>query len=156
MIHLRDMQPQEFAGYAEYFLKDYAIEIASNYGLAATAAQARAERELAADLGQGTATPGQALLCIVDDQDALLGYAWCRPDADSSSVFVLDFHILPAHQGKGLGKQALALLEAHFARAGFSEIRLRVAADNARARHVYDVGGFRVTGINMAKPLKPL
>jgi RimJ/RimL family protein N-acetyltransferase len=33
------------------------------------------------------------------------------------------------------------------------QIKLRVAGDNERARHLYEVSGFQVTGINMSKPL---
>ncbi|WP_263071056.1 GNAT family N-acetyltransferase, partial [Enterobacter huaxiensis] len=36
---------------------------------------------------------------------------------------------------------------------GFKEIRLRVAGDNVRARHVYETRGFLVTGINMSKSI---
>ncbi|GJK95233.1 hypothetical protein TUM17569_06940 [Klebsiella oxytoca] len=34
---------------------------------------------------------------------------------------------------------------------GISQVKLRVAGDNPRARHLYDAAGFRVTGVNMSK-----
>ena len=43
--------------------------------------------------------------------------------------------------------------ESHLKGKGFEQIKLRVAADNARARHVYEVTGFRVTGVNMSKAI---
>ncbi|WP_409526801.1 GNAT family N-acetyltransferase [Rhizobium sp. P40RR-XXII] len=49
--------------------------------------------------------------------------------------------------------RALDVLENELKRNGFQQIKLRVADDNKRARHVYEVMGFRVTGINMSKPL---
>jgi len=36
---------------------------------------------------------------------------------------------------------------------GFTRIKLRVAEDNKRAKHVYDVSGFRVTGVNLSKAI---
>lgn len=83
--------------------------------------------------------------------DVVIGYVWYRPDKDSRSAFVSDFHILPAHQGNGYGKGALSALEATLSDKGFEQIRLRVAADNERAHHIYRTGGFRTTGINMSK-----
>ncbi len=65
----------------------------------------------------------------------------------------MDFSIFPAYQGQGFSKQALMALEQDLKRKGFAQIKLLVAPDNQRARHVYDVTGFRVTGIHMSKPL---
>jgi len=70
------------------------------------------------------------------------------------SIFIKDFHIFVPHQGKGFGKQALHALEAELAQAGFEQIKLRVAEDNKRAKHVYGATGFRVTGVNMSKIIK--
>ena len=47
----------------------------------------------------------------------------------------------------------MALLESDLRAGGFTQIKLRVAGDNDRARHVYEVSGFRVTGINMSKTI---
>lgn len=156
MIVLRPMRDGEYAAYLDYFIPDYAVEIASNYGLSADQSLAQAKREIADDLPDGVHTSGQSLLCLVEpaaDPEAVIGYLWYKPDAAMRAVFINDFHILPAYQGKGLGKQALAVLENELKRQGFAEIRLRVAEDNSRARHVYEGTGFRVTGINMSKSL---
>ena len=151
-IVLRPMRPDEFAAYLEYFIPDYAAEIASNYGLSASAAESRAQREVTEDLPLGSNSPGQTLLCITMDE-TLIGYFWIRILADPEIAFVADFHILQAHQGQGLGRQALAALEARLALQGIRHLRLRVAADNARALHLYKSGGFCTTGINMSKPI---
>ena len=152
MLLLRPMRADEFAGFEAYFIPDYAAELARNFDLEAGEAQARAMAELGRDLPQGVATPGATLLCIAQD-DSVLGYLWCKADPESRSVFIYDFCILPAHRGKGFAKQALAALGARFAKLGFTELRLRVAADNDHARQVYLASGFRVTGFNMQKPI---
>ncbi|CAN7569623.1 MULTISPECIES: GNAT family N-acetyltransferase [Ensifer] len=156
MISFRPMLESEYAGYLAYFIPDYATEIAANYGLPDADALAQATGEIAEDLPQGVGTPGNVLLCLIDSESAEhVGYLWYRPDAKGRSAFISDFHILPTHQGKGLGKLAIEALEAELLANGFDQIKLRVAEDNSRARHVYEATGFRVTGTNMSKTLKP-
>lgn len=156
MISLKPMLDIEFTGYLDYFIPDYASEIASNYRLLEHEALAQAKREIAADLPDGVDTTGQVLLCLVDrapGSEKLVGYLWYKPNLETRAAFINDFHILPEYQGRGLGKRALELLEIELKREGFQQIKLRVADDNKRARHVYEVTGFQVTGINMSKTL---
>jgi ribosomal protein S18 acetylase RimI-like enzyme len=157
MISFRPMRDNEYPAYLDYFIADYATEIAANYGLSAPQALARAKQEIANDLPLGINTPGEVMLCIVNQtskSESVAGYLWYRPDLAGRSVFIKDFHILGAHQGKGFGKQALHALEVELTRTGFEQIRLRVAEDNKRAKHVYEASGFRVTGVNMGKTIK--
>ncbi|PSH68690.1 GNAT family N-acetyltransferase [Phyllobacterium brassicacearum] len=157
MISSRPMRDSEYPGYLEYFLPDYAAEISTNYGLSSLEALVQAKREIAHDLPYGVDTPGEVVLCVVNrtsDTESVVGYLWYRPDLAARSAFIKDFHIFAQHQGKGLGKQALNALEAELSRAGFEQIKLRVAEDNKRAKHVYETTGFRVTGVNMSKTIK--
>lgn len=157
MIALRPMRKDEYSGYLSYFIPDYAAEISRNFGFSQAEALAQAKREIADDLPDGPDTAGEVLLAITESalgSDAVVGYFWYRPNETSRSVFISDFHILPAYQGNGYGKSALAALEAALCEAGFEHVRLRVAADNGRAHHLYESGGFRTTGINMSKSIK--
>ena len=149
-IVLRPMRADEFDGYLDYFVPDYAAEISSNYGLPDDKAREKALREISEDLAQGVDTLGHALLCITDRAD-VIGYLWYKPDRQARSVFIYDFCILAAHQGKGFGKQALSAFEALLVSEGFEQIELRVAADNERAQNLYLKGGFHATGINMIR-----
>ena len=156
MILLRPMRDSEYAAYLDYFIPDYAAEVASTYGLSADDALARVKREIAADLPDGVHTSGHRLLCLVLPTGAaeeVIGYLWYKPDAEKRSAFINDFEILPPHRGKGLGKQAMAILASALQDEGFEQIKLRVAEDNQRARHVYEATGFQVTGVNMSKSL---
>lgn len=144
------MRPDEFDGYLDYFIPDYATEISANYDLPHDDALARASQEVSEDLAQGVDTVDHVLLCIADSAD-VIGYLWYKPDREARSVFIYDFCILPAHQGKGYGRQALKLLETMLAKDGFQQIGLRVAADNERAQHLYLKGGYQTTGINMIR-----
>lgn len=94
------------------------------------------------------------MVCLIQEIDStemLIGYLWYKPDTSMRSVFIYDFCILEEYQGNGLGKQALQAFERDLRSQSFEQIKLRVAADNERARHVYEVTGFRVTGVNMCK-----
>jgi ribosomal protein S18 acetylase RimI-like enzyme len=69
------------------------------------------------------------------------------------SIFICDFHIFNSCQGMGFGKQTLRAFEEYLRNKGFKEIRLRVAGDNTRARHIYESSGFGITGVNMSKAI---
>ncbi|MHC5233964.1 GNAT family N-acetyltransferase [Brucella sp. LJL56] len=156
MLQLRPMREDEFPTYLGYFIPDYAAEVASSYRLSDVAALDQVKREMASDLPEGVDTTDQILLCLIDpvcSPDKPLGYLWYKQDPAKHVAFIMDFYIFPSFQGKGYGKLALATLEMDLKRDGFRQIKLRVAADNARAKHVYDATGFHVTGINMNKSL---
>jgi len=152
MIMLRPMQTEEYPGYVEYFIADYAREIASNYSLSSEDALARATKEIADSLPDGVNTSGQILLCLMN-ADKHVGYLWYKPDAVMQTVFIYDFHIFSEFQGLGMGKAALHTFEQRLQEQGFQQIRLRVAGDNSRAQRLYEVSGFGVTGINMSKTI---
>ena len=158
MISLRPMLGSEYPAFLDYFIPDYAADISANYGLSSLDALAHVKQEIANDLPHGVNTSGEVMLCVINhasDAESVVGYLWYRPDLATRSAFIKDFHIFAPQQGKGFGKQALNALEAELVRAaGFDRIKLRVAQDNKRAMHLYDVTGFRVTGINMSKTIK--
>ncbi|WP_226570208.1 GNAT family N-acetyltransferase [Mangrovibacter yixingensis] len=157
MIEFRPMREYEYPGYLEYFITDYAREISANYKLTPDDALARANKEIAESLPGGVKTSGHVLVCLIshsDDSEKHIGYLWYKPDAIMRSVYIYDFYIFDTCQGQGLGKHALWEFEHEMQKQGFTEIRLRVAGDNERARHVYEAVGFGVTGINMSKSIQ--
>lgn len=157
------MGEADFPAYRDYFIDDYAQDLASNHGLTLADARQQAEASLLQYLPRGAATPDQSLLCIVPVSDntgnevaptaAIAGYLWHSIDSAAHTTFVYDFYILPAHRGLGYGKAAMAALEAELNCLGISQIKLRVAYDNPRARALYEELGFHITGYNMAKTL---
>ena len=156
MVSFRSMTEEEYSAYLEYFIPDYAIEIASNYRMSKSDSLTMARQEISKLLAEGVNTHGQILLSIFAKLDVFerhIGYLWYKPDAAMRTVFIYDFHIFNSVQGGGLGKQALRAFEEDLQDKGFKEIRLRVAGDNARAFHVYESSGFGVTGINMSKAI---
>lgn len=152
MISLRNMREDEFSGYLDYFIPDYANEIMSNYGSTPAEALKRAKDEAATSLSQGVATKEQVLLCILL-ADQHIGYFWYRHQTDAQSIFIFDFAILERFRGNGYGRAAMLALEDHLKLKNVNQIGLRVAADNKTAQNLYLSGGFRATGINMIRQI---
>ena len=77
MMMFRPMREEEYPAYLEYFIADYAREIAANYRLSAEDSLTKATREIAEDLPEGVNTPGQVLLSLFsqsDNRDEHVGY----------------------------------------------------------------------------------
>lgn len=160
IVRLIPMGEADFPAYRDYFIDDYAQDLASNHGLTLADAHQQAEASLQQYLPQGAATPGQSLLSIIPVSDnvgnavaPIAGYLWHSIDSAAHTTFIYDFYTLPAHRGLGYGKAAMAVLEAELKRLGVSQIKLRVAYDNPRAKALYQELGFVITGYNMAKHL---
>lgn len=104
----------------------------------------------------GLQTDGHRLLCLVvpaGDADEVIGYVWFKPDAENArpsstiSRFSRPIGQGPREAGHGDLDQRVEgpRLRADQAPGGRGQ--------QARARHVYEATGFRVTGINMSKSL---
>jgi GNAT superfamily N-acetyltransferase len=93
-----------------------------------------------AKLGAGEA--GLGWLALVDD--APTGFVYIRPGDDAHwGTLVDNLHVLPGHQGQGIGRQLLQLTGAWCAQeAANAGVYLWVFRDNVRARGFYArVGG---------------
>jgi len=147
---LRAMQQAEFEEWQQLFIDDYAEDMRANSGYSDELARERAQKSLDDYLPQGLDSARQVLLSIEMAQQ-LVGYLWYQ--RDESSIYINDFMVLPAFRGLGYGKQALGELEEQLMKQGVGEIKLRVAADNFRAKRLYEACQFKVTGYNMTRIL---
>ncbi|PSQ23171.1 N-acetyltransferase [Halobacteriales archaeon QS_9_67_17] len=102
----------------------------------------RAPRLLDAALDANTAV-GEVLV-VETDGDGIVGYALAVPgatNADPTTVYLAELAVAPPARRAG---HATALVEAVAARyAGYDELRVVVAVDDAAARSFYDTTGFR-------------
>lgn len=156
MVSLKPMSGEEFADVLTYFIPDYASEIVLNYRLTHQQALLQARSEIATSLPDGENSAGHCLMSIFlreNIADVHIGYLWYKPDPETKSAFIYDFYLSPAQRNKGLGSAAMKCLETSLARDGFTQIKLRVAAGNDRARQVYESNGYQITGFNMNKLL---
>ena len=154
MIILRPMKAAEFPDYRDYFVVDYANEIAANYGYTIEKSRTTALKELEDDLPQNISTPDHVLLCIEKSDKGTIGYLWYKLFDEGATVFILDFVLFDNFRGLGYGQAALLTLEEHLSEAGVAQIKLRVAYDNKRAFNLYEKLGFTITGYNMVKLLE--
>lgn len=157
MITFTPVSPVTFQGFVDYFVPDYASEIVENYRLSEAEAHLQAAQEIENSFPLAEKTPGQTLLCIMHSDNNLqlhVGYLWYKANSLQKSAFINEFYLFPQYRNKGLGRKALLALEDMLTQEGFAQINLRVAGDNEHARHVYEVCGFRVTGVNMNKVLE--
>lgn len=153
MITLRPMRADEFTAYRDYFIVDYANEIAANFGHTVEESRLIASKELAEDLPQTVDTPDHYLLCIEQNESVTIGYLWYKLFDAGRTAFILDFVIAEEFRGQGYGKAALRALETELAEAGTKQINLRVAYTNEKAKRLYETIGFNITGFNMSKSL---
>jgi len=153
-ITLRPMQEAEFPAYRDYFIVDYAEEIAVNFGHTLAKSQARAVQELAEDLPQTVNTPDNFLMCIERDEQETVGYLWYKMLEQGTAIFILDFVVFTEHRGRGYGQASLLALQVQVAKMGIEQIKLRVAFANKRALSLYEKLGFRITGYNMLKMIE--
>lgn len=93
--------------------------------------------------------PGEAqsVRCIVELDGADIGtLAIHHPD--EASAFIYGFSILPEHQGRGYGRQALCLAVQSALSQDRTTVELEVACENQGALSLYQSCGFEVTGAN--------
>jgi ribosomal protein S18 acetylase RimI-like enzyme len=95
--------------------------------------------------------PAHAIVAM-EAGGALAGFYVVHPALTDSSCWWLGwFAVGRAHQGRGFGTLAMQTVLQHLARIpNCHRVRLLVAADNQRARRIYDRVGFRVVDREMA------
>jgi diamine N-acetyltransferase len=95
--------------------------------------------------------PAHAIV-VIEAGGALAGFYVVHPAlADSSCWWLGWFAVGRAHQGRGFGTLAMQTVLQHLARIpNCRRVRLLVAADNQRARRIYDRVGFRTVDREVA------
>lgn len=71
--------------------------------------------------------------------------AVCRAIREDTAACFYDFEVSEHLRGKGLGKQALAMVLAYLAERGILKLFLHVSGDNVPAVRLYESAGFHVT-----------
>jgi len=145
---LRPLQKQEYLAFRALFIEGYVIDLQDNKGYDRATALQISANAISDDFSK---IKGQ--LAVIEYDNHLVGYLWYVVNELSLSAYILDFMVLPEHQGKGYGTRALAELEQQLLAQQIQFIELRVAADNPRAKKLYQTLSFAVSGFNMIKRL---
>ncbi|MCW3813420.1 GNAT family N-acetyltransferase [Micromonospora sp. DR5-3] len=103
----------------------------------------------------GTADPAHPFTTLLAEVDgAVAGFATFGPyrnnqdrgDLDPAYGEILAMYVEPTHWGAGTGRALLAAARAGLAERGWTEYRLWVLSDNARARRFYERAGLSPDG----------
>ena len=150
------MSEAEFAAYRRRLAEEYAADMVDHGGMTPEAARRKAEADDRRLLPEGLATPGHAVVVLVREDDGVeVGRMWIgEQDVDGRpGLFLHNIAIEPTFQGRGLGREAMLLLEAEARRREVEQIGLNVFSGNARARALYRSLGYRESAVQMSKDL---
>ncbi|TMH72965.1 MAG: GNAT family N-acetyltransferase [Betaproteobacteria bacterium] len=143
-VALRSMTTTEFKRYLRLAVPEYARGHVRAGDFDPKKALAKAKAEYAELLPKGVATPGHYLYTIaLAENDKAIGMLW----------FDFRFRLDKAQRGKGLGREALGMLEQQAKILGAVSVGLHVFGDNAAARALYEKCGFRYSSMHMTKDL---
>ena len=88
-------------------------------------------------------------LTVATLDDELVGFTYLGPSEEPGAVELSAIHVDPAHLGTGVGKLLMQDAVPHLAPRGL----LWVLAQNTRARHFYERGGWHPDGTTRTAPL---
>jgi len=154
MITVRKMDDMEFAAFLERSIPEYASEKVRAGNWTPDEAAKRSRQEHAKLLPDGLATPDHYLYTIVLDGKPV-GDIWLavEPRPEGARGFIYDVFIAEPFRRRGIAGQALRLLEGEAARLSVRTLGLHVFGYNTAARALYEMLGYEITNINMAKAL---
>jgi|GEM_PF-176579 len=93
-------------------------------------------------------TSDHAMLAELEGQ--VVGFALTTWNHDTDYAYLIRVAILPACQGRGIGRQLVADALQYARNAGAGGLALNTQATNVVSRHVYESLGFRATGQALA------
>jgi ribosomal protein S18 acetylase RimI-like enzyme len=126
-------------------------------GITEAAAQAKAEHDWQHLLPEGLASPGQFLFALEDravgERVGDLWFAERDSEFGGQAAFIYSIEIFEEFRGRGLGRQAMLLLEDEVRSRGLARIALNVFGGNDVARALYRTVGYAETAVFMSKEL---
>jgi ribosomal protein S18 acetylase RimI-like enzyme len=153
-VQLRPLREEEFQAWRDDAQAWYTVDLVENGGMRSEPAQTKAEADMAGAFAQGFATAGNVLL-VIEEHDVAVGSVWFSPREQFGETYAFLYAIKldEAHRGRGLGRQAMQLLEEEVRARGFDRIMLNVFGGNERARALYRGLGYDEAAVHMLKAL---
>jgi ribosomal protein S18 acetylase RimI-like enzyme len=152
---LRAMLPDEFVGYLEWAIDDYAEELERNGKATGEAAKVASRASFDSLLPDGLATVGHVLLVATDPDDGeRVGVLWFGPSTDDPAMaWIYDITVDEDKRGRGWGRVIMRAFEGEARARGFERAGLNVYGDNHIARRLYESLGFVETARQLHKEL---
>jgi GNAT superfamily N-acetyltransferase len=102
--------------------------------------------EVRASLISGLRSHPTTIVFLAYDEYEPVGIAVCfrgfSTFAARTLINIHDLHVLPSHQGRGIGKALIAAVEGKAREIGCCKLSLEVQENNQRARRTYAAAGF--------------
>jgi ribosomal protein S18 acetylase RimI-like enzyme len=156
-IRLRPMLEDEWDAWRASAVREYAVVMQRNKGLALEHALARAERENAALLSGGADTPGHRFFVAEEaDSGRRVGHVWFAArelEHGPTVAWLYDIYVEEGDRGQGIGQAMLLLMESEARAAGLHRIELNVFGDNEPAKQLYVSTGYVEISRQMGKDL---
>jgi ribosomal protein S18 acetylase RimI-like enzyme len=152
------MSAREFGTWQEELAVDYADEQVKAGAWTPDEALDKSRESNAVLLPQGLATPGMLMMTGVLADGTPIGRIWIsltHPRGVPHCAFLYDIEVVAEHRARGLGRALLAAAEAVAREQGAHALELNVFGTNARAIHLYESSGYRVTKQQMRRSLIP-
>ena len=153
-IRMRPMTKEEF----EIYLAHFRDRLLKDGMRACRVTEVEAKRIIEKDLGaiDGFEEKNSHRFTLLNGDDTV-GSLWLhfRGEGQTRTPYLVDLVVVPELRGQGVGKQALALLEAELKSQGIkNNIAVHLVGDfNERAIRLFRSSGYFVTGIMMEKTL---
>jgi ribosomal protein S18 acetylase RimI-like enzyme len=154
-VRLRPVADDEVASFVALTREGYTLSMAHDAGIGEEEARAKAERDFAMLVSEGRPVAGQHLFIIEDAETSEhVGRVWLGERFAGEPIgFLYDIEIEGPFRGRGLGREAMLLIEQEARRRGFVEIRLNVFGGNETARSLYRSLAYVEFAIGMRKRL---
>lgn len=154
-VSLGPMSDADFMAFAAATIPAYAANKVESGQWSEQECLKRARKEFEALLPQGRLTAGHHLFNAVDEEGRIVGTLWLarREQADRDIAYLYDLWIRPEWRRQGYATSALEAAEAEARTLGLSGIGLHVFGHNAGARRLYEKLGYRITNLNLFKPV---
>jgi ribosomal protein S18 acetylase RimI-like enzyme len=126
-------------------------------GLSAEAAERKAAEDTERAFPGGAVQDGHFLYVLETEAEEPVGRLWWAvEERDGDRIaFLYDVYLEERFRGRGLGREAMRLLEHDVRSQGLGRIQLNVFGGNGRARSLYRSLGYAEQAVTMGKTLDP-
>lgn len=154
-IRLRPVADDELVSFVASTRDGYLISLVNDAGMGEEEAHEKTERDFAMLVREGRPVAGQQLFIVEETETSEpVGRVWLGERFPGQPIgFLYDIEIDGRFRGRGLGREAMLLVEQEARRRGFVEIRLNVFGGNETARSLYRSLQYVEFAIGMRKRL---
>jgi len=147
-LRLRELTPEEITEVSAQIEWSYAEGMERYAGFARETARRKAAQDVPQILSKG-----DSVLYALEHDGARVGHLWLgeRELQTGRVLWIWDIFVDTEHRGRGLGKEAMGLVENEARTRGLARVELNVFGGNEVARNLYRSVGYSESAVTMAK-----